>query len=195
MNLTNHIVERYVERVKNITERNKMKQYVAQNRTQIEEWLEKQIEYSQIIFEGKLAKDTKPMRYLLSGNSIIVQDPSNSNYVTIYNCDYGYPGSINNDIKNKLLEELEIKKQKHTSECNTIDENVKGLNKDIMKLQGEIKSLKKQLQTKEEHLESTLQYRDTLDQQKDITMANIEELIKMLCRPIDYQADFHLTKN
>lgn len=106
MNKTNHIKQRYVERILNINNSVEVKQYIVDNNDKVESDLDKLMEFSQCIGTAQINGDKTSKNYHLRDNIIIVTDTDNSTMITLYKVDFGFPDRTNRVIVDDLMKDI-----------------------------------------------------------------------------------------
>ena len=95
MELTQHIKERYAERMAGRDTKIDIKIYVAQNEEKIKRDIEKLVEHSEIIFQGVTTPGKDPATVRLSGTWLIISDIADRIGKTLYKIDLGLDEEFN----------------------------------------------------------------------------------------------------
>lgn len=117
INVSNHCMERYAERIMNKKEKIDIKIYVAQNKDRIIERVNKMYEFGKKIYEGKTSnKQSADVCVFISAPWILLTDKNESNAITLYKSeivveDDEKDKEINNIFVKSRLEKLEIIKK------------------------------------------------------------------------------------
>lgn len=106
MELTQHIKERYAERMAGRDSAIDINTYIAQNGEKIERDIEKLIEHSEVIFKGVTTTGKPPVTVRLSGTWVIITDQSDRVVITLYKVDFGLTEDLNKDYVKGWLEKL-----------------------------------------------------------------------------------------
>lgn len=151
--LTNHARERYVERIMDKENKMDVQAFINQHEDKIYEDIEQMIEYGEVIYEGQQvrSKDTRPCKYYLRNDWIVVVNPQDKKVVTLFKIDLGAGEEMNklyistmlgklSDAKAKVAENLEILNTLKDSYETAIQEN----NELIIDYKRKIKSLEDQ---------------------------------------------------
>lgn len=105
MYVSEHAKERYVQRIMNIKENKKMKQYIAKNNDHIERSLLKMFEYATFIWKGRLGS-TINRSFWIRDDMVLVTDTYERCIVTVYNLDYGYEKEANRKLAREYLDKV-----------------------------------------------------------------------------------------
>lgn len=151
MNLTNHIKERYVERIKDIADKNEIKQYIAQHDVEISNDILKLKEYSQLIYTGNIGDTSNGIcHFYLRNNVILLTNVTDDCLITLYKVDLPYPEKTNKIVIHDIVEEMEqlrteqatlkaaieIKEDKRQHEIGMLNDDIALLKKQIGILEG-----------------------------------------------------------
>lgn len=177
MTFTNHILERYVERTMGKTG-NELKQFLAQNSSQVKDKILKLYEYSELFWYGKI-KDHDFTYFTINRDGwVMVIDKNKTTLVTIYQVDLGLGVEFNkqyiSELKNYVSNELEGIEDLR----NDYEKTVKDNNETIE----ELKEQNKLLQTELEHNNNEIKF---LEQQKTLNLESISIKEKQLHKKIE----------
>jgi hypothetical protein len=145
IDVTNHCKERYVERVKGITNSFDIKNYVLTNNDRIVRDINKIFNYSEFLTEDRLGGDGTIKRFYVKDDILLVLRRDESVIITLIKVDYGFPEKINRGIVKELLEEINsLKEDLQESEKAIISYiNVRNLEKE--RILNKVELLKKQI--------------------------------------------------
>lgn len=129
MELTNHIKERYAERIAGRDTTIDIKTYVAQNDEKIEKDISKLYEHSRIIYQGVVTPGKDPRTYRISGTWLLVFDITDRVGVTLYKIDFG----LDEDFNKKYIE----------GHLKKLDEDLAALNEKKEEVREEVEAYKK----------------------------------------------------
>lgn len=107
-NITNHALERYAERMAGKAEITDVRIYINEHKDDINERINKLINYGEMIFEGKI-KDHNSSQIYYKDKWVVIVDPKNKNVVTLYKIDLG-DEEVNELFVNKMLEKIKREK-------------------------------------------------------------------------------------
>ena len=89
--VSEHSIERYVERFKGITDKATQGVYVVQNRDEIEDFIKRTFQYADLVYIGNLGKANKADHYFLNRDIALIYDPHNKCIVTIFRIKFDVP--------------------------------------------------------------------------------------------------------
>lgn len=106
--ISNHAMERFAERIMEKDQRWDIAYYVNQNKSIIEERINKMIEYGEKIYSGKSISEYNKSNtdVFLKDTWVIIVDPSKNKVVTLYQIDLGLGDEFNNLYVKNLSEKL-----------------------------------------------------------------------------------------
>lgn len=145
IDVTNHCKERYVERVKGITNSFDVRNYVLTNNDRIVRDINKIFTYSEFLTEDRLGENGIIRRFYIKDDILLVLRRDESVIITLIKVDYGFPEKINRGIVKELLEEINsLKEDLQESEKAIVSYiNVRNLEKE--RISNKIKFLKEQI--------------------------------------------------
>ena len=148
MECTEHILERYAERIQDKQGRTEIKSFVAQNRERIKENIQKLFDSSEYLCGQKIKEHNFTHFYVNKEGWVIITDKEKTKFITLYKVDLNLGNEFNKmyiermvtDIKTKIekLEELELNILKEKEENKIERENN---NNEIKLLKEKIKYL------------------------------------------------------
>lgn len=177
MTFTNHILERYVERTMGKTG-NELKQFLAQNSSQVKDKILKLYEYSELFWYGKI-KDHDFTYFTINRDGwVMVIDKNKTTLVTIYQVDLGLGVEFNkqyiSELKNYVSNELESIEELRNSYEKTAKDNNETIE--------ELKEKNKLLQSELEHNNNEIKF---LEQEKTLNLESISIREKQLHKKIE----------
>lgn len=133
--LTQHIKERYAERLRDKKDKSSIAIFIAQNEERIQKDIEKMLEFGEIIYSGKTFQTSK------SGNNGIVDiylchlwilhvDRDTNTVITMYPIDLGLGKEFNDSYVQKVKEKI----SDLTAERDKVLEDVRKENDDLLEL-------------------------------------------------------------
>lgn len=150
MELTQHIKERYAERMAGRDSKIDVNTYVAQNSDKIERDIDKLLEHSEVIFRGVTSSGKAPVTVRLSGTWVIITDQNDRVVITLYKVDLGLTEEFNKDyIKawldklNQDMKDLSDRKAKNKDEVEAYKKAIKDNEELMAECEATIKRLKK----------------------------------------------------
>lgn len=148
--ITDHAKERYAERIADKEGNCDIKQYVACNNDKIVSDINKMMEYSELIAQGKFGKKYEAVRLFVCGLWAVLVDPEQPRIITLYKIDLGVGDEFNKEYMSKSLDKIKDAKADYEKTIEGTKEEVKGLedyieanNETIAELKATIKSLEK----------------------------------------------------
>jgi hypothetical protein len=122
--LTNHVRERYAERIMGKTNKLDIQNFISQHEDKIYDDIEKMIQYGKVIYEGQQvrSKDPRPARYILNHNWLVVVNHIDKKVVTLYKIDLGAGDEINNQYIQVMLDKLDLAREKANEKIAVIKE-------------------------------------------------------------------------
>jgi len=188
MNVRNHFLERYCERILNMEDKNEIKQYIVQNRDRLISECLKMFEHAEYIYSGQLW-DNVTRNYYIRDNIILVTDTNNSALITLFRCDFGFPEKTNRSIVQDLKDEIRVKQD----ELKNVEDEISIF---IEQKQYELDVIEKQLNIIEDQKKLLEQKRDLIKSEmnserskKFIIMKEIDKLALTLCSSMDYKKE------
>lgn len=149
VNITRHCLERYVERIKGITDKTEKNAYITNNRERLEEHINTMFSNSEFVFRGRIGGDNTTKNFYISSNNIcLVMDDSNT-LITLYRIIFDFPSEINevviDGLRGKILElsqKIEEVKQKNQLKFENIENKKTNIDLEIAELEAKIKTKK-----------------------------------------------------
>lgn len=151
MNVTNHAMTRYAERIAGRDALIDINIYASQNKDKIVEDINKMCEHSEFIYSGRVGnRDNNAVNVYLSGTWVILTDLNNSKVITLYKVDFNVGEEFNKQFINKILEKLthdkeilENKKAEVAEEKAAYEQIIKDNKETINEYRGIIKMLER----------------------------------------------------
>lgn len=152
---TNHVLERFVERIANKTG-NELKQYLVQNEDRVKEKLLLLYNSSELLWSGKVRDHNFTHFYINKDGWVIVVDKEGKKLITVYKADLGLGSDFNkmyverikiaikefNDRLALSTTETNIKKEKNQEEIDLLQREISDLKAKIEYNTTKINSLK-----------------------------------------------------
>lgn len=171
--ISDHICERYAERVLDIPARNVI-EYVAGNRLQIQQDIQGIYENSTLVYRGQIGQGKPPASFYVNGDIVIIMSFEDKRAITLFRPDFGYPPAVNRKIVRALVQEIQKGKRRlkeitpgiekrvryKKERIKAIDSQLDRYRKQIEKLEAEKKQAKRQIWAQNSRVE---------DLNKDIT--------------------------
>ena len=111
MEFTEHMLERYAERIQEKKGKNEIKSFVAQNRKKIEENIQKLFDSAEFLCTTKIKEHNITNFYVNKNGWVLIADKENKKLITLYKVDLFlgtdfnkyYIEKMTEDIKNKMM--------------------------------------------------------------------------------------------
>lgn len=141
MEFTEHILERYAERIQEKKGKNEIKSFVAQNRKKIEENIQKLFDSAEFLCTTKIKEHNITNFYVNKNGWVLISDKENKKLITLYKVDLFlgtdfnkyYIERMTEDIKNKMKDyenieyEIELDKEKRQEERKQCESEIASL--------------------------------------------------------------------
>lgn len=147
-NITNHAVERYAERMAGKSDITNMRIYINEHRSDINERINKLINYGELIFEGKI-RDYPLNQVYYKDRWVVLVDPKTKNVITLYKIDLG-DEEVNELFTNKILNKIKEEQSVLCSVKEEVDKEVSELRDVIADNINEIEYSKRVIKSLEE---------------------------------------------
>lgn len=151
MNISNHAKERYVERIKGITDKQEIKRYIATEEERIEKEIDKLYQYSELIFTGQIGGDRATKSFRLNKDICLVVNVDC--IITIYRINFAFPEHTRQMVIEDLKNEILRLQQDIYDESNKLLEQDCEIDNKINSLQIEIKQLQDEIELKKAEIE------------------------------------------
>ena len=189
MDITNHCIRRYVERIKCINNSIEVKEYIAVNQDQIEKEINKMFSYSDFIIEAQIGGDKTNKRFYIRDNIIFVVNSDDKVIITLYKVDFGFPEATNRKIIEDLMEEIFSLAEQLKEKNKNINEYVEykkleidTWNNEISCLEEKIKCLKRKIKVNECSIDESVQ-------SNNVIRTQLKDYANKLCNSIEYKMD------
>ena len=198
MEFTEHILERYAERIQDKKNRNEIKTFVAQNRDRIKNNIQKLFDSAEFLCTTKIKDHNITNFYVNKDGWVLISDKENKKLITLYKVDLFLGSDFNKyyiekmteDIKSKMEEytefenTIEIQKAERVTERKEIESGISGLKAQIKWQEENLKLLEQQDKEAEAHLKVKKQ--EVQQQIENFVGARIFELFfKKFCQELD----------
>jgi len=105
MNITKHARQRYVERIKGITDKLERDAYISINEEVIDSHINKMFQYAKHIYTGQIGTDKTTKKFYLNQDIAFVVSNDDA-IVTIFRVDFAFPEKTKFNVINDLIEEI-----------------------------------------------------------------------------------------
>lgn len=147
-NITTHAQERFVERMMNKDNYTDIRRHIEKHACDIEERINKLINYGQLIFEGKIGKYNL-CKYFYKDYWVVAVDPKTKNVITLYKINLG-DDEVNDLFVNKMLARIKNEQDKLKDIEETAKNTVSSLRESIEDTNNEIAYYRKMIKSLEE---------------------------------------------
>ena len=176
-NITNHAYERYAERMTGRDNPTDIRTYINLHKHDIEERINKLINYGKLIYEGKL-RDYPVNKIYFNDSWVVVVDPKTRNVITLYKIDFGIE-SVNKLFIDEMLLKIESLNKELLDVKNNVCETNNEITKTIQSNEDEIKyykSMIKSLEITNESLNTVIKESNVKIKQKEKEMSDLIDL-------------------
>ncbi len=189
MDITNHCIRRYVERIKGINNSIEVKEYIAVNQDQIEKEINKMFTYADFVIEAQIGGDKTNKRFYIRDNVIFVVNSDDKVIITLYKIDFGFPEATNRKITKDLIEEIHNLDEQLEEKNKSVSEYVESKkleidtwNNEISCLEEKIKCLKRKIKVNECSIDESVQ-------SNNVIRTQLKDYANKLCNSIEYKMD------
>jgi hypothetical protein len=152
INCTNHFLERWTERITQITTEREKKDYISNNKDMIVEHANRTFSNSQFLWAGKIGDNTEKNFYI-KDDIVFVVNKTNDALITVYRTDFGFGDTLNKHVTRELTKQIvELTQEKEDAELDVALE--------VERLYGEADRLEDDIKIMEEQLENLKQQRN-----------------------------------
>lgn len=155
-NCTKHSVERWVERIVEITTKKERDDYIKENGEIIKEHMNKTLEFAEFIYKGQIG-DNVTRHYYIHNNIVFVLNTTDDAIITVYKVDFNFTPEINLQVAKGLIKEI----HKLVAEKEELDFKVL---EEAEKMQNESEALSIQIQLAQEQLKIMQEKKKSLDE-------------------------------
>ena len=153
MEFTEHILERYAERIQDKTKKNEIKQFVAQNRDRIKTNIQKLFDSADFLCQTKIKDHNVTNFYVNKDGWDLISNKENKKLITLYKVDLFlgtefnkyYIEKMTEDIKKKMEEyenleyDIELEKENRANERKECEAGISSYKTQIKWLEENIK--------------------------------------------------------
>ncbi len=181
-NLTNHARERYAERIMGKNNKLEVQNFINQHENKIYDDIEKMIEYGVVIYEGQQvrSKDTRPTKYILKDNWLVVVNPQDKTVVTLYKIDLGAGDEMNAQYIQIMLDKLKTAKDKADEKISVLNELTSSYKNAITENNNLIEDYKHKIKSLEEQNECLNKLLQEERDNKTIAEEEMREVIAIM---------------
>lgn len=181
MEFTEHILERYAERIQDKKGKNEIKSFVAQNRKKIEENIQKLFDSAEFLCTTKIKDHNITNFYVNKNGWVLISDKENKKLITLYKVDLFLGTDFNKYYIEKMTEDIKNKMKSYEDIEYEIELDKEKRQEERKQCESEIASLKTRIKWLEENINlSTQQDREAdarLKVKKDEVQQQIENFV------------------
>lgn len=157
INLSNHVKERYAERIMGYDNPKEIQQFIATHEEKINTDIEKMIQYGDVIYSGKSNNPKTPnknMEVIMNGTWIVLRDADTKVIITLYSIDLGVGKEFNEAYATKIFEQMDAIKKKIEEARLVQQEEIDEYNKKIEDNEAQITAFRAKIKLLEEENQS-----------------------------------------
>lgn len=163
MEFTEHVLERYAERIQDKKGRTEIKSFVAQNQDRIKENIQKLFDSSTYLCGAKIKEHNFTHFYVNKDGWVIIVDKDKNKFITLYKVDLDLGSDFNKVYIEKMTENILEKVANLEEQENIVQTHKTDSAKEIEDNNSQIKTLKEQIKWLEEQNNLLSQQRTTED--------------------------------
>ena len=181
--LTDHVKQRYAERIIDKTNKTDIIAYVAENQNKIYQDIEKMVDYGVVLYTGASAVDYNKslVQVILNGHWVVIVDPKQEKVVTLFEIDLGLGKEFNDEYINRLLEKLNAAKEKCEEKIKEIEQNVVDFNGIIDENEVKIREYKTFIKSLEQQNSNMAAIITEAKHNKLIAEQEVRDIIAIFC--------------
>lgn len=165
--LTQHVKERYAQRIMSRDDRSDVAVFVAQNEDKIAKDIEKMVDYGEELYHGKPINGDKGnpehVTVILNGCWVVIMEPKHRKIITLFKIDLGLGKEFNVNYISKLKDKLLKAKKEYSAAEARIDTEISDYKKTISENQAVINEYKRAiniLESSNKHLNDEIALAD-----------------------------------
>ena len=126
LKLTQHVKERYAQRIMGRQEKIDASIFVARHEDKIVKDIENMVKYGETIYKGPPLNDKngQPVSIILNGSWVVIMDPKVKRVITLFKIDLGLDKEFNDNYILRLKEQLEESKKQYEEAKKKIDSEI-----------------------------------------------------------------------
>jgi FtsZ-binding cell division protein ZapB len=179
MNVTNHCLKRYAERLKNVL-RDDLEVDMAVNKDLYIGELNKMFKFSKLLYTGRFNKTNENTNYYIVDNIILVVDLANTKIITLYRIEFGFGREVDKNILVGLLRELDNAETEYIKAMDIVKEQKNDMEYKILSLEEDISSTVELLNTLKLSLNELKNIKQTITLEEDKCRISRDKIAKKL---------------
>lgn len=187
-NCTKHALERWTERVVEITTEKERDAYIRQNEQKLKENMNTTLEYAEFIYKGQIG-DNITRNYYIKDNIVFVLNTQNDAIITVYKVDFGFTPEINLQVSKGLIKEIrKLVEEKEKIDFEVLEEHEK-IKHEIHLLEQQEAILMQQLKITKERKKFVEEEEKSITSQSQIVELDIKRHTNNLVNSKEYKED------
>lgn len=146
--LTNHVKERYAERISGKDNKSDIAVFVVQNEEKIYNDILNMINYGELIFEG-IQADSKSVKVYRKDTWMIILDSKNNTVITLYKIELGAGPELDKLYVEKMLEQIKASQLEEAKVQGELDNDTKDYKDIISDLEKQVVEYRKAIKEME----------------------------------------------
>lgn len=185
ISISNHCKQRYVQRIKKITDSKEVKRYMATEDEEIVENIRKMLQYGSVIYEGRnfALHDNNIVKVVLNGTWVVFVGKESNSAITMYKIDLGLGEEFNKSYVQAFLDQLKVINDSYGETEDNIAESTADIDVEIEKCDTKIEEYKNIMRQFEERRTGLEETKKSLNVYlTDIDMRRRELIGKLICK-------------
>ena len=184
INISEHCKQRYVERIKDITDRQELRRYIVLYEQDIIQNIRKMLQFGEIIYTGKNfeAKDNKIIHIILNGAWLVFVGKDSQTAITMYKIDLGLDEDFNKDYIQKFLEKLKSIDQEYQEQEEDIRNSVLEMDQEMEECDEKIEEHQKLIRDYENRKAGIKESKKSLDVLNEIDLKRRDIISRLICK-------------
>lgn len=182
--ITEHAKQRYAERIMDRDNKTDIAVYINQNEEKIRQDILKMITFGTVIYTGKPVNNTNnnnTVDVILKDHWIVLVDKSQGKVVTLFEIDLGVGKEFNDEYIGKLLERLNVAKEKYAEEVKAIDQGTADFNEIIDENEGKIREYKAYIKSLEQQNTNMVGLIAESKNNKAMAEQEVRDIVSVFC--------------
>lgn len=182
LKVSQHVKERYAERIMERDSKTSVAEFVATQEQKIIQDIRKMVEFGTVIYEGRSfgENNNQVTQVYLNGTWVVIVDPKSEKIVTLYSIDLGVGKEFNELYIGKMLALLEEAKKEQEEQVKVIDDSMVEYRKLIEQNDIEIAESRKIIRSLEEQNASYKQLIESSVLNKELAEKEVRYIIGKL---------------
>lgn len=178
MEFTEHILERYAERIQDKKSKNEIKSFVAQNRDMIQTNIQKLFDSAEFLCQTKIKDHNITNFYVNKNGWVLITDKDDKKLITLYKVDLFLGTDFNKYYIEKMTEDIKNKMECYKALENEITQEKEVRDKDRKECEAGISSYKTQIKWLEENIKLSEQQDREADARLKVKKDEVQQQIE-----------------